>query len=79
MKQLERILKLRETDANDSEDNDDGVIITIEMQSVIPIFSKLKSVLGRIGKIFWATTDLRVAIAVRSFIVLSNCIHLSCI
>ena len=44
MKQLERILKLRETDANDSEDNDDGVIITIEMQSVIPIFSKLKSV-----------------------------------
>ena len=39
MKQSERILKLRETDANDSEDNDDGVIIKIEMQSVIPIFT----------------------------------------
>ena len=39
MKQSERILKLRETDANDSEDNDDGVIIKIEMQSVILTFT----------------------------------------
>ena len=39
MKQLERILKLSETDANDSEDNDDGMIFKIEMQSVILIFT----------------------------------------
>ena len=42
MKQSERILKLRETDGNDSDDNDNdyGVIIMIEMQSVIPFLCK---------------------------------------
>lgn len=40
MKQSERILKLRETDVNDSDDNDYGVIIMIEMQSVIPFLCK---------------------------------------
>ena len=42
MKQSERILKLRETDGNDSVDNDNdySVIIMIEMQSVIPFLCK---------------------------------------
>ena len=56
MKQSERILKLSQTDANDSDENDDGLIITIEMQSVIPFLCKLKSWLG------FSLSDLRAAI-----------------